>query len=156
MSDSGELRRVHLVTSVQVAQATDQATLEARVVVMLEYQDDVVASEDEQKVAWFGMPPELADGLAAELPRLARAARRRGFEYPEDAEKEEEAGDEEGQADGWDEEGQLSIAAEDGRVLFRLALPNGDELRIPYDPDSADSLAEGISALAEQARRGLD
>ena len=155
MSDSGELRRVHLVTSVQVAQATDQATLEARVVVMLEYQDDAVASEDEQKAAWFGMPPELADGLAAELPRLAQAARRRGFEYPEDAEKEEEAGDAEGQAEDG-EEGQLSIAAEDGLVLFRLELPNGDELRIPYDPDSADSLAEGISALAEQARRGPD
>ncbi|MDQ2726423.1 MAG: hypothetical protein M3Y91_00805 [Actinomycetota bacterium] len=147
MSDSGELRRVHLVTSVQVAQATDQATLEARVVVMLEYQDDAVAAADDPKTAWFGMAPELADGLAAELPRLARAARRRGFEYPSEADAVE-AGDEEDD----DDEGQLSIAAEDGMVLFRLTLPNGDELHIPYDADAADSLAEGIRALAEQAR----
>lgn len=150
MSDSGELRRVHLVTSVQVAQATDQATLEARVVVMLEYQDDAVAATDDQKIAWFGMPPELADGLAAELPRLASAARRRGFEYPSEGEAEE------GSEDDDEGEGQLSIAAEDGTVLFRLTLPNGDELRIPYDADSADSLAEGIRALAEQARRDSD
>lgn len=150
MSDSGGLRRVHLVTSVQVAQATDQATLEARVVVMLEYQDDAVAAADDQKIAWFGMPPELADGLAAELPRLASAARRRGFEYPS------EGGAEEGREDEDEGEGQLSIAAEDGIVLFRLTLPNGDELRIPYDADSADTLAEGIRALAEQARRGSD
>ncbi|MGI8752654.1 MAG: hypothetical protein ACR2MN_10150 [Acidimicrobiales bacterium] len=148
MSDSGELRRVHLVTSVQVAQATDQATLEARVVVMLEYQDDAVAKEEDQKIAWFGMPPELADGLAAELPRLAQAARRRGFEYPSEGDSDEESEEE--------AEGQLSIAAEDGKVLFRLTLPNGDELHIPYDADAADTLAEGIRDLAEQARRGSD
>ncbi|MDQ6838093.1 MAG: hypothetical protein M3137_07120 [Actinomycetota bacterium] len=139
MSDPGELRRVHLVTSVQVAQATDQATLEARVVMMLEYQDQAEA-EDEQKIAWFGMAPELADGLAGELPRLAMAARRRGFEYPVEEESQGEA------------EGELSIAAEDGKVLFRLSLPNGDDLQIPYDADDAEALAEGIRALADQAR----
>lgn len=144
MSDPGELRRVHLVTSVQVGQATDQATLEARVVVTLAYQDEAVAVEgDEEKVAWFGMPPELADALAIELSNLAKTARQRGFEYPA-----EEQGPEE-------DEGQLSIAAEDGRVLFRLTLPNGDELRIPYDPDTADTLADGIRTLADQARDEL-
>ncbi len=117
---------------------------------MLEYQDDAVAAADDQKIAWFGMPPELADGLAAELPRLASAARRRGFEYPSEAVAEEEMESEE------EGEGQLSIAAEDGIVVFRLTLPNGDELRIPYDAASADTLAEGIRALAEQARRESD
>lgn len=131
MTDDPDRVHAYDVTSIQVSQGTNAETLEAVVYVTFKYNE---------MLSRYRLQPAMADDAASELRRLAREARRRGFEYPSAPDPVLNV--------GFDEEG--------GKVVVKWDMPDGSEMVSSYDPDVADTLADGLRMLANRARGESD